>query len=92
KAMAVLASMALLLTYLAVCLAALQFRYRRSPVPGSFRAPGGPTVALLASAVVIWVLAHSTRKETVGMAALIAAAIAYFLLHRRFVRRGGAHG
>ncbi len=91
KALAVLASMALLLTYLAVCLAALKLRYSRPRVPGSFRAPGGPVVGLLASAVVLWVLAHSTQKETLSMAALIAAAIAYFLLHRRFMRRGGAH-
>jgi len=83
KALAVLSSMALLLTYLAVCVSALQFRYRRAPVPGSFRAPGGPTVALLACAVVLWVLSHSTRKETVSMAALIAASIAYYMVRRR---------
>lgn len=83
KALAVLSSMALLLTYLAVCVSALQFRYRRPPTPGSFRAPGGPTVAVLASAVVLWVLSHSTRKETVGMAALIAASIVYYMIRRR---------
>ena len=79
KALAVLSGMALLLVYLAVCLAALQFRYRRPPVPGSFRAPGGPTVALLASAVVIWVLTHSTRRETLGMAALIVGSVVCYL-------------
>jgi basic amino acid/polyamine antiporter, APA family len=92
KALAVLASMALLLTYLAVCLAALRLRYARARVPGSFRAPGGPLVGLLASAVVMWVLAHSTRKETLSMAALITAAVVYFLLHRRFVHGGTARG
>jgi amino acid transporter len=83
KALAVVASMALLLTYLAVCLAALQFRYKRPPVPGSFRAPGGPTVALLASAVVLWVLAHSTRTETLGMAGLIAVSLVYYVVRDR---------
>jgi len=83
KALAILSSMALLLTYLGVCLAALQFRYRRPRVPGSFRAPGGPTVALLASVVVLWVLAHSSRKETLSMAALMAAAVVYYLIRRR---------
>lgn len=92
KALAVLASMALLLTYLAVCLAALRLRYARPRVPGSFRAPGGPLVGILASAVVIWVLAHSTRKEALSMAALIAAAVVYFLLYRRFVQGGTARG
>lgn len=92
KALAVLSGMALLLVYLAVCLAALQFRYRRPVVPGSFRAPGGPTVALLASTVVIWVLSHSTRRETLGMAALIAASIVYYMVRRRSAVRREPHG
>jgi basic amino acid/polyamine antiporter, APA family len=92
KALAVLSGMALLLVYLAVCLAALQFRYRRPVVPGSFRAPGGPTVALLASTVVIWVLSHSTRHETFGMAALIAVSIGYYMIRRRTVIRSATNG
>lgn len=90
KALAILASMALLLTYLAVCLAALKLRYARPRAPGSFRAPGGPIVGLLASAVVLWVLASSTRKEILSMAALIAASVAYYLLYRQVARRRGA--
>jgi APA family basic amino acid/polyamine antiporter len=81
--LAVLASMALLLIYLAVCLAALKIRYDRPRAPGSFRAPGGPMVALLASGVVLWVLSHSTRREAFGMAALIGASIVYYLLRQR---------
>jgi len=93
RALAVLSSMALLLTYLAVCLAALQFRYRRAPAPGSFRAPGGPTVALLASAVVLWVLAHSTQTETLAMAGVIALASFVYLIRRRTpARRSPMHG
>lgn len=87
--LAVLGSMALLLVYLAVCLAALRLRYSRPQAPGTFRAPGGPTVALLASAVVLWVLSHSTRQETVGMAALIAVSVAYYLARRRVTRAAG---
>lgn len=83
KVMAVLASMALLLLYLAVCLAALKLRYSRPRPPGSFRAPGGPTVGLLASAAVVWVLAQSTRRETVAMAAVIALSVLYYFVRRR---------
>jgi amino acid transporter len=86
EALAVLASMALLLVYLAVCLAALRMRYGRPRVPGRFRAPGGPTVALLASAVVVWVLAHSTRREAIGMAALIGLAVIFYLVRQAVVR------
>jgi basic amino acid/polyamine antiporter, APA family len=88
----VLASMALLLTYLAVCLAALRLRYAQPRVPGSFRAPGGPLVGLLASAVVLWVLAHSTVNETVSMAALIGISVTYYLIRRRFAPRREARG
>ena len=83
RALAVLASMALLLVYLAVCLAALRLRYTRPRVPGSFRAPGGPTVALLASAVVLWVLGQSTRREIVAMVALVAVSTLYYVMRRR---------
>lgn len=83
RALAVLSSMALLLVYLAVSLAALRLRYSRPRVPGSFRAPGGPAVAVLASAVVLWVLAQSTRREIVAMGALVTAATLYYLIRRR---------
>lgn len=90
EVLAVLASMALLLIYLAVCLASLRLRYSRPRVPGSFRAPGGPTVALLAIVVVLWVLSHSTRQEAVGMAALIAASVFYYVVRRRMGRAPAA--
>jgi amino acid transporter len=90
KALAVVSSMALLLTYLAVCLAALRLRLTRPAVPGGFRTPGGPTAALLASAVVLWVLAQSTRREAVSMAAIVAVCALYYSLHH--LRRRGRPG
>jgi basic amino acid/polyamine antiporter, APA family len=83
RQLAVLASMSLLLVYLAVCLAALRIRYTRPHIPGTFRAPGGPTVALVASAVVIWVLAQSTRREIVAMAIFVGVAVLYYLIRRQ---------
>jgi amino acid transporter len=88
RALAVVSSMALLLLYLAVCLAALRFRLTRPAVPGGFRTPGGPTVALLASAVVLWVLAQSTRREILTMSAIVAACVLVYLL-RSARRRAG---
>jgi hypothetical protein len=49
-------------------------------------------VAVLASAVVLWVLAHSTRKETLSMAALMAASVVYYLIRRRSAPRSARHG
>ena len=82
RALAVLSSMALLLIYLGVCLAALKLRYTRPRPVGAFRAPGGPTVALLGSAAVIWVLAHSTRREVLAFGAVTVVASIYYLLRR----------
>jgi amino acid transporter len=85
RRLAVLASMSLLLVYLAVCLAALRIRYTRPHIPGTFRAPGGPTIALVASAVVIWVLAQSTRREIVAMAIFVGISLLYYLIRRQVV-------
>lgn len=91
RVLAVLASMALLLVYLAVCLAALRLRYTRPRAAGTFRAPGGPTVALVASAVVVWVLAQSTRRETLAMAAFVAVSTLYYLIRRRVLAVGAVN-
>jgi amino acid transporter len=90
RPLAVLASMSLLLVYLAVCLAALRIRYTRPHIPGTFRAPGGPTVALVASAVVIWVLAQSTRRELVAMAIFVGISLLYYLIRRSMPVRPAA--
>lgn len=80
--LAVFSSISLLLVYLTVCLAALRLRYTRPHSPAGFRAPGGPTVAILASAVVLWLLSHSTRLETLSMTALVAASLLYYWIRR----------
>jgi hypothetical protein len=41
-------------------------------------------VALLASAVVIWVLAQSTRREIVAMALFVGVSLLYYLIRRRW--------
>jgi amino acid transporter len=83
EVMAVFASMALLLVYLVICFAAIKIRYTRPPLPGAFRAPGGPTIPLLGAGVVVWVLAQSTRKEVTAMAVFVGAAALYYFLRRR---------
>ncbi len=86
RPLAILSSMALLLVYFGVCLAALKLRYTRPRAPGTFRMPGGPLPALLASATVVWLLAHSTRREATAMASFVAVAILYYVLRRGFRR------
>ena len=83
KALAVFSSISLLLVYLTVCLAALRIRYTRPYSTGSFRAPGGPTIAILGAAVVLWLLSHSSRTEILSMSALIAVSLLYYAIRRR---------
>lgn len=85
RPLAVLASMSLLLVYLAICLATLRIRYSRPPIPGTFRIPGGPVVPLVASAVVVWLLAQSTSREVVTMAVFVGAATLFYLIRRGWV-------
>jgi APA family basic amino acid/polyamine antiporter len=89
KRLAVLSSASILCVYLAICLGALNLRYTRKREPGAFRAPGGPTVGILGSAVVIWLLCHSTHAEVGALAGALAAGIAYFFARRWFLGRRG---
>jgi amino acid transporter len=91
KPLAILASVSLLLVYLAVCLAALKVRSSGPAPAGAFRAPGGPLVPVLGAATVGWLLAHSTRAEAAGVGVTVAVAAAYFLARRR-ARRPPSRG
>jgi amino acid transporter len=85
RALAVVASMSLLLVYLAICLGALRIRYSHPAIPGAFRVPGGPAVPLVASAVVVWLLAQSTIREVVTMAVFLGAATVFYLIRRSWL-------
>ncbi len=89
KRLAVLSSVSILCVYLAICLGALKLRYTRKREPGAFRAPGGPTVGILGSVVVIWLLSHSTKVEVGALAGTLVAAIMYFIARRWFLNRRG---
>jgi len=83
KALAIVSSASLLLIYLGCCLAVLELRRRdvRSSTK-VFRMAGGPTVPILSSLVVIWLLSHTTRTEAIGLGLLLLAASALYALRR----------
>ena len=92
KPLAILASVSLLLIYLAVCLAALKVRYSGPAPAGAFRAPGGPLVPVAGAFTVGWLLAHSARAEAAGLAITVGGAAAYFLVRRQVLRGRPAAG
>ena len=89
KRLAVLSSVSILCVYLTICLGALKLRYTRTREPGAFRAPGGPTVGILGSVVVIWLLSHSTKVEVGALAGTLTMAITYYFARRWFLNRRG---
>ena len=67
RQLAVVASGSILLVYLGVSLAVIGLRRRMGPPsPGQFRIPGGPTVPVLSSGVILWLLSQMTASEATG--------------------------
>jgi basic amino acid/polyamine antiporter, APA family len=89
KHLAVLSSASILCVYLAICLGALKLRYTRKREPGAFRAPGGPLIGILGSAVVIWLLWHSTKVEVSALSGTLAVSIGYFFVRRWYLKQRG---
>jgi APA family basic amino acid/polyamine antiporter len=85
KPLAILASVALLLVYLAICLAALKMRRTGGRPAGAFRSPGGPIVPVVGAVAVLWLLSHTTRSEAAGLAVTVGAAAAYYAIRRQLV-------
>jgi amino acid transporter len=82
--LAPVASIAIVLLYIATCIAAWVVTRRDSDGPGTLR---GATV-LLAIPGLLWVLAQSTRREFLAVTLALAAGAVLYLARQRF-RSGG---
>lgn len=73
--LALLSNVGMLSLYFLGCAAALRFVRRPAP-PGSagLRLPGERVIPLAAMAVILWILAHATRRELQVLAATLACA------------------
>ena len=81
RVLAVLSAFGILLVDLACCLSVLELRRRDVRAEGSpFRAPGGPIIPVLASAVVIWLLASAPITEFLAVGAVLIVSAALYLL------------
>lgn len=83
RTLAVFSNAARLTIYATVCIGALYLRMTREPVPGAFRAPGGPLVPVLGAATVMWMLHYSNRPQIIGLSITITVAVAYYFVRTR---------
>jgi len=80
--LAIISSAASLVTYLGVVLATVKLRKMTAvTAEKTFRVPGGMTVPLLASGVIIWLLSNLTKAELISTSVFILAiSVLYFLM------------
>jgi len=84
RVLAVLSAFGILLVDLACCLSVLELRRRNVRAEGvPFRAPGGAIVPILASAVVVWLLASAPVTEFLAVGAILIVSAALYLLRPR---------
>jgi basic amino acid/polyamine antiporter, APA family len=82
KQLAILASAAILLIYLAVILATIKLRMKKKFVPEkSFRVPGGLVIPFIGIAAIIWLLASLGKWEILSAFIFIAGVcVIYFVM------------
>ncbi|MBK7434930.1 MAG: amino acid permease [Chitinophagaceae bacterium] len=86
KQLAVLASCAVLIIYLAVVLAMVRFRFKKEEVSDekTFRVPGGLVFPVIAVVSIIWLLSHLSSTEILSTLIFIAIICAIYFVMDRF--------
>lgn len=84
KQLAILASGALLLIYLAVILAMIKFRFKKEDAPEkTFKVPGGLIIPCIAIAAIIWVLSNLSSQEIISLSIFVLViGIIYFVMKK----------
>jgi amino acid transporter len=78
----ILASAATLLIYLGVVLATIKLRYKKKTTnEKSFTIPGGITIPVIATVIIIWILSNLSKEEITGILLFIIVLVAiYFIM------------
>lgn len=91
KQLAVLASAAILLVYLAVIAATVKLRKKKEYTSEkTFRAPGGLVTPLIGIAAIIWLLSSLSKWEILSTIIFIAAVAGMFFINRKFKKEKDA--
>jgi amino acid transporter len=82
----VLASLLTLLVYLVCCLATIQLQRLdvRAEDATPFNLPFGPVIPIAASAIIVWLMSSSTKREFLWLGAMmIVATVVFFVMRAR---------
>ena len=85
--LAILASAATLVIYLAVVLATIKLRFTQKSPLGSFRIPGGIIIPCFAILAIGWFLSNLKREETLALLAFLAITAVFYLAFKAFQKR-----
>lgn len=84
KQLAILASAAILLIYLAVILATIKLRLAEESVDkNAFRMPGGLSIPVIGIATIIWLLSSLGKREILSTIIFIAIVAMFYLIMKR---------
>lgn len=77
-----------LIVYVICCLATIQLKRKNVRDEGAipFNVPGGPVVPVLATAMVLWLMSSSTKREFLSMGVMIAVLTLLFFVLRTMRR------
>ncbi len=85
KQLAILASAAILLVYLAVILATIKLRMKQqNPSEKTFRAPGGLVTPLIGIAAIVWLLTSLSKWEILSTIIFIAVICVMYFVRKHF--------
>jgi amino acid transporter len=85
KQLAVLASAAILLVYLAVILATIKLRTKKQDAPEkTFRVPGGLVIPFIGIAAIVWLLSSLSKWEILSTIIFIAVVCSIYFITKKF--------
>ncbi len=90
KQLAILSSSSVLLVYMGVALSAIRLKARGNNASSTFRIPGGNVIPAFAVITILWFLSNLSVEEMTGLAVMLAALSALYLLikYRGLDRKG----
>ncbi len=88
KTLAILASGALLLVYMAVILAMIKLRTKKeTAIEKTFRVPGGLLIPFIAIAAITWLLGHLSKKEILSTVIFTAIICVIYFFMKMFKKK-----